>query len=76
MILSQKIAVRWLLAGVATVLGAVLTAASAEAWGVFGRVTTLETNDKSTHELLLEMREDIRDLRQDAKEILRRGADK
>jgi hypothetical protein len=72
MSLTQKSLLRWTLAGIATVLSALLTAAGSEAWGLFGRVATLEANDKSNHELLLDVRADQKEMRQDMKEVLRK----
>ncbi len=53
---------RWSLPILATVLGALLTTAAAEAWSLPGRVTTLETEAKSNHELLMEVRQDVKEL--------------
>ncbi len=53
---------RWLLPVLATVLGALLTTAAAEAWSLPGRVTALEASDKSNHELLMEVRQDVKEL--------------
>ncbi len=53
---------RWLLPVLATAAGALLTTAAAEAWSLPGRVTVLEANDKSNHELLMEVRQDVKEL--------------
>jgi cytochrome c-type biogenesis protein CcmH/NrfF len=53
---------QWFLPVVATVLGALLTTAAAEAWGLPGRVTTLEAETKASRELLLEVRQDVKEL--------------
>jgi hypothetical protein len=65
-------ATRWAIAGITALIGAILAAAGSEAWGIPARVVTLESNDKSNHELLLEQRDDIKDMRQDIKELMRR----
>jgi hypothetical protein len=62
MIASQKRTHRWLIAAGTTIGGALLAAAAAEAWGIPARVTTLEANDKSNHELLQEVRQDVKEL--------------
>ncbi len=72
MILTRAQVARWSIAGATTILGALLAAGAAEAWGLPARVTTLEANDKSNHELLLELRDDLRDVRQDLKELMLR----
>ncbi len=62
MITSPKQTTRWAIAIGTTIGGALLAAAAAEAWGIPARVTTLEANDKSNHELLQEMRQDVKEL--------------
>jgi hypothetical protein len=59
---EHRVAVRWAIAAATVVIGAVLTAATAEALGLPGRVTVLETNEKSNKELLQEMRLDVKEL--------------
>ncbi len=53
---------RWLLPVLATVMGALLTTAAAEAWSLPGRVTVLETDRATDHELLMEVRQDVKEL--------------
>jgi hypothetical protein len=65
-------AIKWAVTILSLVGGALLTAAANEAWGVFGRVSTLEANDKSTHETLEDIRAEQHEMRQDIKELLRR----
>jgi cytochrome c-type biogenesis protein CcmH/NrfF len=60
-ITTQKVW-RWVLPILATVLGALLTTAAAEAWGLPARVTTLEANEKASKELLMEVRQDVKEL--------------
>lgn len=59
------------LAAAAGLLGTLVTAASAEVWLAKGdhekRITTLEADGKSQKELLIEVRQDV-------KELLRRAA--
>ncbi len=62
MIISRAAAARWTIAGATTILGALLAAGGAEAWGLPARVTTLEANDKSTRDLLQEVRQDVKEL--------------
>jgi len=59
---TRRQMLRWASAILATVCGAVLTVAATEACGLFGRVTTLEADSKSSHELLLEVRQDVKEL--------------
>ncbi len=69
MIISSARLTRWSAGIAAAVLGALLSAAAADAWTIPGRVVTLEANDKSNHELLMEVRQDV-------KEILRKTESK
>lgn len=72
MIVNQRQAIRWTVAILSLIGGVLVTAAANEAWGVFARVSTLEANDKSTHETLGEIRDEQHEMRQDIKELLRR----
>ena len=62
MIITRTQLTRWIVAGATIVGSALLTTAAAEAWGLPGRVVTLEANDKSNHELLMEMRSDLKEV--------------
>lgn len=63
MTLSQRQAFRWTVAVLSLVGGVLVTAAANEAWGLFGRVTVLEVEKRTDHELLMEMRQDIKEIR-------------
>jgi hypothetical protein len=62
MINPRTQATRWAIAGVTALIGAILAAAGSEAWSIPGRVTVLETDSKTSRELLQEMRQDIKEL--------------
>ncbi len=53
---------RWVPAVLVTVLGAALTAAAAEVWNLPGRVSILENDRAADHELLQEVRQDVKEL--------------
>ncbi len=59
---QHRVAVRWGIGAVTIVAGAALTAAAAEAWGLPARVAALEVSDKSNHELLMEVRQDVKEI--------------
>ncbi len=62
MSITGRSLIRWLLPVLATVLGALLTTAAAEAWSLPGRVTVLETDRATDHEMLQEVRQDVKEL--------------
>ena len=57
----------------AALLGSLAAVLGSDVWEKAQRVPTLEADQRNNRELLLELREDQREMRQDIKELLRRS---
>jgi hypothetical protein len=76
MIIRWQSTARWGLGVLGSLLAMLGIGFANELWAAKGElqneVTTLKAERISDHDILLEVKEDIRELRQDAKEILRK----